>query len=95
MANNLIRFRETTSNLIQYHNWDLLDGGKEQQYAFSMSGFNVFEKWVHLVRIDRFNGTFTMGSTTSRNHCKTRVGIHEISCLTPFKVMVVVHGFKL
>ena len=49
MANNLIRFRETTSNTIQYQNWDLLDGNNQQKYEFAMLDFDMFDQWVHFV----------------------------------------------
>ena len=91
MANNLIRFRETTSNAIQYHNWDLLDGSNQQKYEFSMSGFNMFEKWIHLVRIDRYNRPLPWALP----HLETITKHYEIGCVIPYNVMVVVHKFKL
>ena len=51
MANNLIRFRETTFNVIQYRNWDLPDDSTQQKYEFNMPDFNKFDQWAHFVRM--------------------------------------------
>ena len=48
MANYMIRFRESSGD-IQYHQWDILDNTTAQKYDFTMSDFDKYDQWVHLV----------------------------------------------
>ena len=50
MANDLLRFR-ARSGTIEYHHWDFPDHGEKQKYEFTMSDFDMFDQWVHFVRM--------------------------------------------
>ena len=41
---------QETSNSIQYSHLDFPDDSNEQKYEFMMSGFDMFDQWVHFVR---------------------------------------------
>ena len=50
MANDLLRFR-VRSGTIEYYHWDFPDQGEKQKYEFTMSDFDMFDQWVHFVRM--------------------------------------------
>ena len=48
MANRMMRFRESSGD-IQHYQWDFPDNMTEQKYEFTMSDFDKYDQWVHLV----------------------------------------------